>query len=395
MPIAIIVASSDHRQAISGGKNEQRTDRTPVGHSVASGGRIGRSYLSAPKTFRDVVPQWWRRYVAEGPDGLFDLSRAPQAVVDRIPPQIERTIVSIRRRLEAHATSETRYQRVGALTIQAELKALQVTPLPGAADDRACFAPTRLTSPRMRMAPPINPNGYPGTPPRTTRIACTKSTCGAGVLERSAPTVVHLRLQRRFRWRSTPEIGPFATNGRGTRVSDRGLAAPRLTGPSAVRQRTRVLRLGQISTVSVARDSLVSLPARHAHLHPQRRPQRNGAVETSTAGFNLCCSDDTSSIRRVLRRELATTDDDGHEQHIQSRLGQRTVTCYRRGKHLRGCRQVQSRHRPFAYFRRPRHFHSPSVRPRQRSLSWDKHSGSASRTSSTTSRSFWVLGGNA
>jgi hypothetical protein len=56
--------------------------------------------------------KWWQRYVAEGPDGLYDLSRAPQTVVDRIPPHVERTIVSIRRRLEAHATPETRYQRI-------------------------------------------------------------------------------------------------------------------------------------------------------------------------------------------------------------------------------------------------------------------------------------------
>jgi putative transposase len=105
--------------------------------------------------------KWWRRYVAEGPDGLFDLSRAPQAVVDRIPPQLERTIVSIRRRLEAHATSDTRYQRIGALTIQAELKALQVTSLPGLRTIERVLHQHGLTSPRIRMAPPINPNGYP------------------------------------------------------------------------------------------------------------------------------------------------------------------------------------------------------------------------------------------
>ena len=105
--------------------------------------------------------KWWRRYVADGPDGLFDLSRAPQAVVDRISPQVERTIVSIRRRLEARATPDTRYQRIGAPTIQAELRALQTTPLPGLRTIERVLHQRGLTSPRMRLAPPINPNGYP------------------------------------------------------------------------------------------------------------------------------------------------------------------------------------------------------------------------------------------
>jgi hypothetical protein len=38
-------------------------------------------------------------------------------VVDRIPPRVERIIVSVRRRLEAHATPQTRYQKIGAPTI--------------------------------------------------------------------------------------------------------------------------------------------------------------------------------------------------------------------------------------------------------------------------------------
>jgi transposase len=72
--------------------------------------------------------KWWSRYDAEGAEGLYDLSRAPHTLVDRIPPQLERLIVSVRRRLEAHATPDTRYQRIGAPTVQAELHALQVTP---------------------------------------------------------------------------------------------------------------------------------------------------------------------------------------------------------------------------------------------------------------------------
>ncbi len=75
--------------------------------------------------------KWWRRYLLEGPEGLYDLSHAPRTVIDRIPPELERLIVSVRRRLAAHATPDTRYQRIGAPTVLAELKALHLNPLPG------------------------------------------------------------------------------------------------------------------------------------------------------------------------------------------------------------------------------------------------------------------------
>jgi hypothetical protein len=43
---------------------------------------------------------------------------------------LERAILSIRRRLHAHAAPATRYCSIGATAIRAELKALGVFPLP-------------------------------------------------------------------------------------------------------------------------------------------------------------------------------------------------------------------------------------------------------------------------
>jgi hypothetical protein len=43
---------------------------------------------------------------------------------------LERTILSIRRRLQAHAAPPTRYSLIGVGAIVAELKALNVRPLP-------------------------------------------------------------------------------------------------------------------------------------------------------------------------------------------------------------------------------------------------------------------------
>ena len=45
--------------------------------------------------------------------GLYDLTRANHHA-QRIPPELERAILSIRRRLQAHATPTTRYSLIGA-----------------------------------------------------------------------------------------------------------------------------------------------------------------------------------------------------------------------------------------------------------------------------------------
>ena len=62
--------------------------------------------------------------------GLYDRTRARHQDPQRIPPELERAILSIRRRLQAHAAPATRYCSIGATAIRAELKALGVCPLP-------------------------------------------------------------------------------------------------------------------------------------------------------------------------------------------------------------------------------------------------------------------------
>jgi putative transposase len=74
--------------------------------------------------------QWWRRYLEAGPEGLYDLTRANHHVAQRIPPDPERAILSVRRRLQAHASPATRSSRVGTTAIRAARKALNIRPLP-------------------------------------------------------------------------------------------------------------------------------------------------------------------------------------------------------------------------------------------------------------------------
>src|SRR5215475_775160 len=44
--------------------------------------------------------KWWRRYLEAGPEGLYDLTRARHHVAPRIPPEMERATLTVRRRLQ-------------------------------------------------------------------------------------------------------------------------------------------------------------------------------------------------------------------------------------------------------------------------------------------------------
>src|SRR5512135_112255 len=105
--------------------------------------------------------KWWRRYLAFGADGLFDLTRANRHVAARIPPELEHTILSIRRRLEGHAGPGARYRLVGASAILAELKALNLRPLPSLRTIERVLQRHGITSPRVRLAKPLPRQVYP------------------------------------------------------------------------------------------------------------------------------------------------------------------------------------------------------------------------------------------
>src|SRR5581483_7352608 len=86
--------------------------------------------------------KWWGRYLEAGPEGLYDRTRASRHVAQHIPPELERTILSVRRRLQAHATPATRYRLIGAPAIRAELKALGSGPSPASAPSGASWSAT-------------------------------------------------------------------------------------------------------------------------------------------------------------------------------------------------------------------------------------------------------------
>jgi transposase len=78
---------------------------------------------------REWFHTWWRRYQAMGTAGLYDLTRARQRTA-LISPEMERTLIAIRKRLESTYHPQTRYALIGASAIQAELKALNSRSVP-------------------------------------------------------------------------------------------------------------------------------------------------------------------------------------------------------------------------------------------------------------------------
>ncbi len=131
-------------------------------------GRSIRSICSALGRSEFWFYKWWRRYLESGAEGLYDLTRANHQVAQRIPPELERTILSIRRRLQAHATPATRYRLIGADAILAELKALSVRPLPGRRTIERVLQRNGLTAPPVRLAPLLPRQEYPGPQARAS-----------------------------------------------------------------------------------------------------------------------------------------------------------------------------------------------------------------------------------
>jgi hypothetical protein len=89
-------------------------------------------------------------------------------VARRIPPELERTILSVRRRLQAHAAPATRHSLIGAAAISAELKALDIRPLPCERTIERVLQRHELTVPRVCLNPLLPRQEYPGPTARAS-----------------------------------------------------------------------------------------------------------------------------------------------------------------------------------------------------------------------------------
>jgi transposase InsO family protein len=287
---------------------------------------LGRSH--------DWFHVWWRRYRALGPNGLFELTRA-NAQPRRITPDLERSILNIRRRLISQIHPGTRYSLIGAGSILAELQILHIRPLPSLRTIERVLERNGITTPKVRLAPYLSRATYPkpeanasnqlhevdgvgpiylkGNRQRYYIFVCKDVYDGSVCLRiyRSRKMEVILDFLGEC-WKSLglPEQVQF-DNAR--EVVGWGPAAKYLS---------RVLRL-------CLRFGVEPL------LIPPGRPQRNGSVENFNGWFQPRLFQRHYSQSGTLKRELERLEETVNTQHVQPRLSGLTPVQYRRRTKLR------------------------------------------------------------
>jgi transposase InsO family protein len=278
--------------------------------------------------------KWWRRYLEAGADGLYDLTRANHQVAQRIPPELERSILSIRRRLQAHAVPATRYRLIGADAILAELKALQVQPLPSRRTIERVLERNGLTAPRVRLAPLLPRQQYPGPQARASNQLHEVDLVG--------PIYLQGRSHRYYIWvgkdafdgavclrlatsRRMDEVLWFLGEcwkdlGRPEQVQFDNARELAGWGPAA-RTLSRVIRLCLRFGVTPV-------------FIPKGEPQFNGSVENFNGWFQEPLFQRRFRWPGDLRRELARLQEAVNTQHVHPRLGGQTPAQHRRGLRL-------------------------------------------------------------
>ncbi len=279
--------------------------------------------------------KWWGRYLEAGPEGLYDRTRAHHHLAQRIPPDLERAILSVRRRLQAHATPTTRYSLVGAPAILAELQALGIDPLPAERTIERVLERNGLTAPRIRLAPLLPRQEYPGPQARASNDLHEVDLVGPIYLQGSGHRyyiwvgkdvfdgAVCLRLAES---RRMDEVLWFL----GECWKDLGLSeqvqfdnARELAGWGlSARSLSRVIRLCLRYGVSPV-------------FIPPGEPQFNGSVENFNGWFQEPLFQRRFKRPGDLRRELVRLQQAVNTQHVHPRLGGKTPAQHRRSLRLR------------------------------------------------------------
>jgi transposase InsO family protein len=278
--------------------------------------------------------KWWRRYLQAGVEGLYDLTHATHHVAQRIPPELERAILSIRRRLQAHATPATRYSLTGAAAILAELKALNIRSLPCERTIERVLQRNGLTAPRVRLAPLLPRQDYPGPQARAANELHEVDLVGPVYLKGSGHRyyiwvgkdafdgAVCLRLAESRRMDEVLDFlgACWKDLGRPEQVQFDNARELAGWGPSA-HALSRVIRLCLRFGVSPV-------------FIPEGEPQFNGSVENFNGWFQEPLFDRRFRWPGDLRRELARLQEAVNTQHVHPRLGGKTPAQHRQGLRL-------------------------------------------------------------
>lgn len=272
---------------------------------------------------------WWRRYQALGVTGLFDLTRATHQP-PRLAPDVERTILNIRRRLESQVHPQTRYSLIGASAILAELKALHIRPLPCERTIERVLARNGLTVPRVRLARFLAPQPYPSPSAEESNQLHQVDLVGPIYLKGQRQRyyifvcrdafdgAVSLKLGRSRQMEAILEfLGECWKHlGRPQQVQFDNAREYLGWGPAA-RYLSRVIRV----CLRLGIEPIFIPPA---------RPQHNGAVEWFNGWFQPRLLQRHYTRVSALKRELQRLQDAVNTQHVQRRLGGLTPDQHRR-----------------------------------------------------------------
>jgi putative transposase len=302
--------------------------------SLRLAGRSVKQICSTLSRGETWFHKWWHRYLEAGPEGLYDSTRACSHVARRIPPELERTILSVRRRLQAHASPATRYSLIGAVAIRAELKSLGIRPLPCERTIERVLQRNGLTLPRVRLAPLLPRQEYPGPQARASNQLHEIDLVG--------PIYLKGRGHRYYIWvgkdvfdgavclrlassRRMDDVLGFLGEcwkdlGRPAQVQLDNARELSGWGPAA-RSLSRVIRLCLRFGVEP-----VFIPA--------GEPQFNGGVENFNGWFQPRLFQRRFTRPGDLRRELARLQEAVNTQHVHPRLGGLTPAQHRRKSRL-------------------------------------------------------------
>jgi len=288
-------------------------------------GTLGRS--------REWFHSWWRRYQALGAAGLYDLTRARHQP-PHISPDLERTILNIRQRLESPLHTHTRYGLIGAGAIQAELQELHIRPLPCPRTIERVLERNGKTMPRVRLARLLSEYVYPGPQAHDSNQLHQVDLVGPIYLKGQRQryyiyvckdvfdSAVCLELGRSRHMEAILNfLGDcWKSLGRPDQVQFDNAREYLGWGPAA-RYLSRVIRLClrfEIEPVFI----------------PPARPQCNGSVENFNGWFQPRLLQRHFTRVSALKRELQRLQETVNAQHVQRRLGGLTPDQYRRNHKL-------------------------------------------------------------
>lgn len=276
---------------------------------------------------------WWRRYQGLGTAGLYDLTSARHQP-PHISPELERTILNIRQRLESPLHAHTRYGLIGAAAIQAELQELHIRPLPCTRTIERVLERNGKTMPRVRLAPPLSEQVYPGPQAHDSNQLHQVDLVGPIYLKGQRQRyyiyvckdvfdgAVCLKLGRSRHMEAILNFLGDAWKSLG-RPDQLQLDNAReyLGWGAAARYLSRLIRL----CLHFAIEPVFIPPA---------RPQYNGSVENFNGFFQPRLFQRHFTRVAALRRELQRLEETVNTQHVQRRLGGLTPEKYRRQRKL-------------------------------------------------------------